>query len=691
MRKINTPLKLSEIIAADNVAELIEENDLALIASDLLAGVQMDSASMDSWKKQYCKLVESAMLVAKEKTEPIGAMSSNVKVPVITQALLQFVARAYPAFVDGNRVVKCSVTGDDPDGEKAGRGKRISEHMSYQLLEEMEDWESDTDKLLLALANGGTAFRKIWWNADENRPESKYLPIDNIIFDNNGDSLKTLHRVTHAFYLRPREIEERIRAGAFIPFEYTESGGGGTRVETVEIRGNTTQNESTPDTDAPQLFYETHTFLDLDGDGYQEPYIVTFHPASQKTLRIDIRFYEDEIRMGKNNTVQKITATEHFVAYTLFPGFTGFLGVGIGTILYPMTESMATLINQLTDAGTMSNQPAGFVNGLFSGNKGTIRYRPGEIQSVTGAMSGTVRDAFHFIPIAPPSMVLFQLLGFISDSAEKVSMSSNLLAGASPSGNQPATTTVALIGEGQKSFSGIMKRVLKSAKKEFRLLFELNKRYLQPQVYASISDNNKVVQKTDYEGDGTDVQPQADLSMITDTSRTTMAQALLQMVGQPGINPNEIQKYVLETMRVENPERFLVPPPQPQDHSQDPAALGAMAELEIKAKKLALDTAIAAVEMELKKAQTLKTEAEAMQVSATTRINQSAHQQAAGERILAALNQDPIPPTAPPSEPPVTGQAMPPGQPSPAPAEWASTATPGPGQPQPAQEGQPQP
>jgi chaperonin GroES len=40
------------------------------------------------------------------------------------------------------------------------------------------------------------------------------------------------------------------------------------------------------DEDSPHLFIEQHRRLDLDGDGYAEPYIVTVHLRSSKTVRI---------------------------------------------------------------------------------------------------------------------------------------------------------------------------------------------------------------------------------------------------------------------------------------------------------------------------------------------------------------------------------------------------------------------
>ena len=79
---------------------------------------------------------------------------------------MQFAARAYPTLVPANnQIVKCRTVGADPTGEKSQRAYRISKHMSYQLLDEMDDWEEDMDKLLLSLPMAGTCFKKTYWDA----------------------------------------------------------------------------------------------------------------------------------------------------------------------------------------------------------------------------------------------------------------------------------------------------------------------------------------------------------------------------------------------------------------------------------------------------------------------------------------------------------------------------------------------
>ena len=51
-------------------------------------------------------------------------------------------------------------------------------------------------------------------------------------------------------------------------------------------------------------FLEQHNWMDLDGDGYAEPYIVTVHRPSEMVCRIAARYEEDGIVANKGEVVR---------------------------------------------------------------------------------------------------------------------------------------------------------------------------------------------------------------------------------------------------------------------------------------------------------------------------------------------------------------------------------------------------
>jgi len=145
------------VAQSDNLVDDLPEGRLAEIADQVLSDYKTDKDSMSDWHKKMQRGLELAALVKKDKTYPFKD-ASNVKFPLVTSAALQFNARAYPAIVAPDRVVKAKVWGSDQAGEKAARADRISEHMSFQLTAEIEEWEEDTDRLLKSFFWCGRVF-----------------------------------------------------------------------------------------------------------------------------------------------------------------------------------------------------------------------------------------------------------------------------------------------------------------------------------------------------------------------------------------------------------------------------------------------------------------------------------------------------------------------------------------------------
>jgi chaperonin GroES len=103
-----------------------------------------------------------ALLVKEEKSYP-WPKASNVKFPLI-------IHRGDPVQRPGlsrgrGRPERGQGQGaGPPTPEKQARADRIGKHMSYQLLEEMDGWEEDTDRLLIMLPIQGCVFRKTYFD-----------------------------------------------------------------------------------------------------------------------------------------------------------------------------------------------------------------------------------------------------------------------------------------------------------------------------------------------------------------------------------------------------------------------------------------------------------------------------------------------------------------------------------------------
>jgi hypothetical protein len=131
------------------------------------------------------------------------------------------------------------------------------------------------------------------------------------------------------------------------------------------------------------MFIEQHTYLDLDDDGYKEPYIVTFH---KDTRRFSASLLVMTIR--RCTSMMKVSLLR-LSLFSTTPNMASFLilmevstTLVLACLLGPINESVNTLINQLIDSGTINNMQAGFVGKGLRLRMGETKFKPGEWKAV---------------------------------------------------------------------------------------------------------------------------------------------------------------------------------------------------------------------------------------------------------------------------------------------------------------------
>lgn len=585
--------KLLTYVDHKNIAEELDSNVVGSIGQTVLREFDIDKNSRADWEKQNKSAMDLAMQVLETKNWP-WEKAANVKFPLLTTAAIQFQARAYPALVPGRDIAKAVVVGADPDGRKADRADRVGKHLSYQLSEQIENWEEDTDRLLVILPLEGSAFRKTYFDPKQGRNCSQLVRALDFVVNYKAVSLEAAPRATHVFTLYPHEIMERQRAGVYLDFELGPAGGGNS------------------DVDEPHEILEQHRLWDLDGDGYPEPYIVTVHKQTAKVLRIVARFDLDgiETQQGSIGDILKAVAGKaqsmamdprqaiqqvmplvaqekvycikpvpYFTKYPFIPNpDSAIYDLGFGTLLNPINETVNTVLNQLLDAGTLANTGGGFIGSGIRMKAGVMKFAPGEYKKVDSS-GANLKENIVPLQFPGPSTVLFQLLGLLIDAGRDIASVKDILTGDQPNANVPATTTLALIEQGMKVFTAIYKRVHRSLKSELKKLYRLNRLYLKQEEYFRVLDGDpQKVTIADYNDQDIDVIPYSDPSISTDAQKLARAQAGLQFMGHPLSNPQEIMLRYYRAIGMEEPEALFAPPPS----GPSPEQLERMIELKIK-------------------------------------------------------------------------------------------------------------
>jgi chaperonin GroES len=338
--------KYRKHIEAVNIAKDLDDDKLSEIGDEAKRGFDVDRQSRKEWEDDVKEWTKLAIQTREQKSYP-WPKASNVKYPLLSTAAMQFAARAYPSLVPSDgKVVKAQVVGKDPTGQKQDKAQRVSTYMSYQLMREMYCWEEDMDKLLIMLPVVGTIFKKTYFDKLEDKPASTLVMPLNLVVNYWTKSLRETERISEIIEMSPRILKERQNADIFLDIDLENS--------TEVMR---TGNAPPLDDTTPFNLVEQHTYLDLDDDGYKEPYIVTFQMETGRVLRIVARYDETCIKTKSDGSLIRIEPIQYYTKFSFIPNPEGgFYDIGFGLLLSPLNESVNTLINQLIDSGTI-NQP----------------------------------------------------------------------------------------------------------------------------------------------------------------------------------------------------------------------------------------------------------------------------------------------------------------------------------------------
>ncbi len=665
--------RLAKLAELPNIAATFDENKISEAGSQAVEEYRIDRQSRSTWEKTAKEAMASVLQEKKEKNYPYPG-ASNVQFPLLTTASLQFAARAYPAIVNGPKLVRCQIIGADKDDRKKKRADRIETHMSYQLSKDIPEWETDIDTMLHQLPVLGCGFKKVYWSHEEQRPASKLISAFDLVVNQGATSLETVPRITHRFDLYPYEIEQRIRSETFTRFDYKSA------PDALEDDLRRQKELRSQDQLAPQTFLEQHRYHDLDGDGYAEPWIFTIHEASEKVVRVAANYDLQRATLNSRNELVTLPRYNYFVKYGFIPDPEGgFYDVGFGRLLASLSATINTLLNLAIDAAHHQNAGGGFIGSGLSLKRSTMRFEPG-VYHVVEAAGQAIRDAVVQMTHAGPSGELTALLQALIEFGREITSTQEIMTGEAGRA-QPATTTLAQIEQGLKLFTAAYKRIFRALGQEFKLIYDINGRYPNEEKYAKIIDWQPVAaplpqpalaapgapamggpltpegqpgaapmpaqgvpgmagqsgqgpdqqlpgmapsqptpeqpptMQQDYDYDDCDLIPVADPNMVTDMQRMAKSQLQMELAGHPTIGPTmnaaEVGRRVLQAASVEDIHEII-----PEKTGPSP-----IEELQLRGAQA--EVAVNETKAELTKAQAQKTMMEAETIPAKTEMEKA--------------------------------------------------------------------
>ena len=451
----------------ENLADVISESELGRIYIDLTSSIDDDRSSREDWEKTYTDgLKYLGMKFDETRSEPFEG-ASGVTHPLLGEAVTQFQAQAYKELLPAGGPVKTQVVGAY-DSAVEEQAQRVREFMNYEIIHVMDEYDEDLDQMLFYLPLAGSAFKKVYYDENLQRPVSKFVAPEDLIVPYYTTDLESCPRITHVIKMPENDVRKLQAIGFYKKFDmqYGEDASQYSSLDTEKERLEGMEPSS--DSDEVCVLYEVHCNLDLEGfedvgedgeeTGVKLPYIVTIDSNTENVLSIRRNFNPDDAMKTK---------IEYFVHFKFLPGL-GFYGFGLTHMIGGLSKASTSILRQLIDAGTLSNLPAGFkTRGIRIRNEDEP-IQPGEFRDVD-APAGSLRDAIQPLPFKEPSGTLLNLLGLLVESGQRFASIAEIAVGEGNS-QAPVGTTLALMEKSTKVLSAIHKRLHNAQKKEFGLL-----------------------------------------------------------------------------------------------------------------------------------------------------------------------------------------------------------------------------
>ena len=512
---------------------------------------------------------------------------------------------------------------------KDERADRVTELMNWQINTSMNEWRDDHTRLMYSLPNIGALFKKTFYDETRGRCFSDVVCYPDFYVNQKTRNLED-GVFTHILAFSKSEYETRVKSKIWRDIQdsvnvYHE--------KDVGTSGSDEEANAEKTEDNPDKYYEQYCWLDLDDDGISEPYVVTVHVASLNVVRIVARYDFDGVivrYVGKGDTVVsslkpmsiidaqkkraelieadakeygiepkipdandmtgfkivRIDPRAIITKYGLIPSFDGtYLDVGYYWLIGSAALAVNKSTNDLLNSGTLATLQGGIVAKGFRKKPGTFTMRMGEFVQ-TEVPVGQLANSIMPLPYKEPSPTLFSLNEKIEAGAR--GFAANVDAGGQLTANTAPTTALAMIQETLIQHTAHMSLINNSMSKEFKILFALNRDYLDDSEYQEIVGDDEAVFSEDFNTDGLSVTCGANPEMSSRMQRMMLSEAEMSqvpMVIQAGGNPIPIIKNYYKRIGSDNLDEIF--PNEAEMSPEDKAQMEAMRQQQDMANQMA--------------------------------------------------------------------------------------------------------
>ncbi len=604
--------KLLKYVSMSNIAEALDDEKLSQIADDVIKGYEIDEDS----RKDWLEINKQAMDIIKNKddsTNRIKLYEGQCKLlfPLLAPATIQLASRLITHIVRNDKTVEFKVLGKDtkvPENEqeaaqyeqmiqqnpqaaqqipapkmiweKQSKADKVSELMNYELLVESKAWLKDTHKICHIVASWGTAFKRVYFDYVKGTYCSEKINPEDVVVNQNVTSLEDAPRITVKHRFTKREIIEQQRNGYFL----------GDDLDLLETDPDDDNINNFEEISPVYLFLCQTCYIDLDEDGYDEPYTVYVNKASRKVYSIIPAFEVKDIDAdpkGKIKSVKRRLDIVDFHAIDDPEG--GFYSIGLNYLLLHPNKALTSIQRALVDAGMLSNAAAvsGFVTKAFKTKERSIRVKLGEFPVLDCNPNVDPNKQIIPMPFREPSQVLLNMFQILIDISKNNGFLNDILTGDVEMQNVPATTTLAMTEQATRAFKPMIQKLYMSLKDEFKILFHLHSKHLTEARSINLQNSSFTVSHSDFDEEALDIVPVADPTQSSEAlkyARLRLLQEGMQVFG-PVTNLKEAATLYYTDAGFPSPETLV----QEQQSAPDPKLIEIQMKAQIADKQHQLD------------------------------------------------------------------------------------------------------
>lgn len=455
------------------------------------------SISDSSWLKDIDEAVELVELKSKAKNLPLGYDSYNVQYPLLLHGASNVGARMYNQLFKTRKFISPVIIGKDSQNLTIDRINRIITYISYCLLDNPEsEWLSQTQSACFTVPLNGMQIRQVNFVDPENGTfNNPFISPKHMVINARTELLSKAPAITKKFFMSHDTVIEKEREGLYYFTDFAK--------KVYEVDQFSLEDTTTEDTGFRSYkFVEVMTRVDLDGDGYSEPYLVTIDISNEVLLRIvscidtDISTL-DIVGDGKINPI-KLLSESYFADFHYQPDPKGhFLSLGLAHCIGCINKNVNEIFNIILNTAYLQTKKGGLIGRGARGAESITNLNAASLNAVDANIED-IKKSLLLFDYLEPSPVLLQLIEQLIRVANEMMFQNEALSGIMPTRELPNATMSALVEQSLLPAQDKYERFQRGITKELQIIAGMIYKYGSNDHYRKVLNDPEADIKADF-------------------------------------------------------------------------------------------------------------------------------------------------------------------------------------------------